>query len=544
MKAHDGMYIDGEWRPAAGQETIAVVNPADEQVIGHVPAGTRGGRGPGGTGRPRRVPGLGRHRARRTRRPARGAARCAGRPQDEIAETVTAELGAPLAVRRRRCTPAARRRWRVPTPSWPPRTPSRSGSATRPCLHEPVGVVGAITPWNYPLHQIVAKVAPALAAGCTVVLKPAEVTPLTAQLFAEAAHEAGLPAGVFNLVTGLGPVAGQALAEHAGVDLVSFTGSTAVGRQIGAVAGGGGQAGRARARRQVRQRDPAERRPGHGGQGRGRQRDGQLRPDLQRLDPDAGARATATTRPSTLAGGRRRQVRAGRAASARWSTPRSASGSAATSSKGVARAPGWSRAAPSAAGARLLRRPTVFADVTPDMTIAQEEIFGPVLVDHPLRGRRRRAADRQRHGVRAGRRGLVRRRGGSGGLRPADAHRSGRHQRRPVQPARPVRRLQAVRRRPRAGPARAGRVPPDQVAPVLTLSPARYPACPRPRSLPLVRAAVLPAVELPLEIADIDLPAPGPRPGAGPAGRRRGLPLRPVAVQRHPAQPGSRRPRP
>src|ERR671935_143430 len=81
-------------------------------------------------------------------------------------------------------------------------------------------------------------VAPALAAGCTVVLKPAEDTPLTAQLFAEAVHEAGVPAGVFNLVTGRGPVAGQALAAHEGVDLVSFTGSTAVGRQIGAAAGG------------------------------------------------------------------------------------------------------------------------------------------------------------------------------------------------------------------------------------------------------------------------------------------------------------------
>src|SRR5437016_9058758 len=95
-------------------------------------------------------------------------------------------------------------------------------------IKEPIGVVGAITPWNYPLHQITNKVAPALAAGCTVVLKPAEDTPLTAQLFAECVAAAGIPAGVFNLVTGLGTVAGQALAEHEGVDLVSFTGSTAV----------------------------------------------------------------------------------------------------------------------------------------------------------------------------------------------------------------------------------------------------------------------------------------------------------------------------
>lgn len=236
MKAHDGMYIDGEWRPAAGTDSIAVVNPADEQVIAHVPAGTaddvdaavRAARGalPAWAATP----------------PAERAARIAAlrdvlvARKEEIAETVTAELGsplkfsqavhvgAPIAVAGSYAELAASYAFE-----------EKVGNST---VHlEPVGVVGAITPWNYPLHQIVAKVAPALAAGCTVVLKPAEDTPLTAQLFAEAVHEAGLPAGVFNLVTGLGPVAGQALAGHEGVDLVSFTGSTAVGRQIGATAG-------------------------------------------------------------------------------------------------------------------------------------------------------------------------------------------------------------------------------------------------------------------------------------------------------------------
>ncbi len=99
-------------------------------------------------------------------------------------------------------------------------------------VREPVGVVGAITPWNYPLHQIVAKLAPALAAGCTLVLKPSELTPLTAYLLFDAIDEAGLPPGVVNLVTGTGPVVGEALAGHPGVDLVSFTGSTATGRRI------------------------------------------------------------------------------------------------------------------------------------------------------------------------------------------------------------------------------------------------------------------------------------------------------------------------
>ncbi|WP_328840072.1 aldehyde dehydrogenase family protein [Streptomyces europaeiscabiei] len=236
MKAHDGMYIGGTWRPAAGTDTIEVVNPADEQVIDRVPAGTaedvdaavRAARAalPGWAATPPAERGA-----------LIGALRDAlAARREEIAETVTAELGSPLpfsqrvhadlpvAVAGSYADLAARHAFE-----------EKVGNST--VHHEPIGVVGAITPWNYPLHQIVAKVAPALAAGCTVVLKPAEDTPLIAQLFAEAVHEAGVPAGVFNLVTGLGPVAGQALAEHDGVDLVSFTGSTAVGRRIAATAG-------------------------------------------------------------------------------------------------------------------------------------------------------------------------------------------------------------------------------------------------------------------------------------------------------------------
>ena len=103
-------------------------------------------------------------------------------------------------------------------------------------VREPIGVVGAITPWNYPLHQIAAKVAPALAAGCTVVLKPSEVAPLNAFVLADIFDEVGLPAGVFNLVTGFGPVVGEALAAHPDVDMVSFTGSTRAGRRVSEVA--------------------------------------------------------------------------------------------------------------------------------------------------------------------------------------------------------------------------------------------------------------------------------------------------------------------
>ena len=99
-------------------------------------------------------------------------------------------------------------------------------------IKEPVGVVGAITPWNFPLYQIVLKVAPALAAGCTVVLKPSEVAPINAFILAEIIDEVGLPKGVFNLVTGLGPVVGEAIAAHPLVDKVSFTGSTRAGKRV------------------------------------------------------------------------------------------------------------------------------------------------------------------------------------------------------------------------------------------------------------------------------------------------------------------------
>ena len=107
---------------------------------------------------------------------------------------------------------------------------------TRSIVREPVGVIGCITPWNFPLHQVVAKVAPAMAAGCTVVLKPSEVAPLTSSCWLKIIDEAGLPAGVFNLVTGYGPVVGEALAVHPDVDMISFTGSTRAGKRVSELA--------------------------------------------------------------------------------------------------------------------------------------------------------------------------------------------------------------------------------------------------------------------------------------------------------------------
>src|SRR3954463_7391384 len=122
-------------------------------------------------------------------------------------------------------------------------TAEYSGAHTSSIRREAIGVVGTITPWNYPLQMAVWKVLPALAAGCTVVIKPCELTPLTTLTLARLASRAGLPDGVFNVVTGAGSDAGTALAGHPDVDLVTFTGSTAVGRKGMAGTGGGGQSG-------------------------------------------------------------------------------------------------------------------------------------------------------------------------------------------------------------------------------------------------------------------------------------------------------------
>ncbi len=123
-------------------------------------------------------------------------------------------------------------------------------------LREPVGVVGMITPWNWPINQTAAKVAPALAAGCTMVLKPSEYTPTSALIFAEILHEAGVPKGVFNLVNGLGPEVGAAMSAHAGLDMISFTGSTQSGDRRGPAGGSNREARMPGTRRQIRQHHP------------------------------------------------------------------------------------------------------------------------------------------------------------------------------------------------------------------------------------------------------------------------------------------------
>ncbi|WP_261717926.1 aldehyde dehydrogenase family protein [Streptomyces sp. FZ201] len=375
MKAHDGFYIDGAWRPAVGRDPIDVIDPAAEQVIGQVPAGTAEDVDTAVRAARAALP------AWAATPPVERAARLAAlrdvltARKDEIAETVTAELGSPLNFSQavHAAVPiavAASYAELAATHSFE----EKVGNST--VLHEPIGVVGAITPWNYPLHQIVAKVAPALAAGCTVVLKPAEDTPLTAQLFAEAIHEAQFPAGVFNLVTGIGRIAGQALAEHPGVDLVSFTGSTAVGKQIAVTAGAAVkkvalELGGKSANVILPSADLAK----------------AVNVGVANVMSNSGQTCSAWTRMLVHTSQYDEAVELAVTAAAKYGerigplvNARQRDRVRGYIDKGVAE------------GARLVAggtesprergyfvSPTVFADVTPEMTIAQEEIFGPVL---------------------------------------------------------------------------------------------------------------------------------------------------------------------
>ena len=235
IQVRDKLYVGGEWVDPTGSETIDVINASTEEVMGRIPQGT-----PEDVDRAvaaaraafegwSQTPMV--ERAELIRAIASGLAARG----EEIAGTIAQELGMPLA----QCVAIQAGLPTMTFTSVPQLLEDvewREEVGNSVVVREPVGVVGAITPWNYPLHQIAAKVAPALAVGCTVVLKPSEVAPLNAFILTEIIDEAGLPAGVFNLVTGTGPVVGEAIASHPGVDMVSFTGSTRAGRRVSELA--------------------------------------------------------------------------------------------------------------------------------------------------------------------------------------------------------------------------------------------------------------------------------------------------------------------
>jgi aldehyde dehydrogenase (NAD+) len=231
MKECLKFYINGEWVEPVTPKTLDVINPATEEPIGRINLGSAADVDKavnaariafetfGRTTREERI-------ALLERIIEAYSARLA-----EIAETISAEMGAPMWLAKGAQAPAGVAHLKQALEVLKAYNFVQSKGTIR-IIREPVGVCGLITPWNWPLNQIACKVAPALAAGCTMVLKPSEVAPLNAILFTEVLHAAGLPKGVFNLVNGDGPTVGAAIAAHPGIDMVSFTGSTRAGVQV------------------------------------------------------------------------------------------------------------------------------------------------------------------------------------------------------------------------------------------------------------------------------------------------------------------------
>jgi aldehyde dehydrogenase (NAD+) len=229
-------WIDGRAVEGTGR-SIDVVNPADASVFASVREATAEELDTAVAAARAALPGwsatLPQDRIAVIGRLAEGLTRHA----EELAATITREMGAPIAFSRQAQAgfPVASTRAAIAAAETYEWTEVIENSLV---LHEPIGVVGAVTPWNFPLQQLVTKVVPALLGGNTVVLKPSEHTPLSARRFAEIATETGLPDGVLNVVQGTGPVVGEALARHPGVDMISFTGSTRAGKSVSVAASG------------------------------------------------------------------------------------------------------------------------------------------------------------------------------------------------------------------------------------------------------------------------------------------------------------------
>ncbi len=482
MHVRDKLFIGGAWVASTGSGTIDVVNSATEEVIGTIPEGTPEDVDRAVRAAPDAFPAWSEPSAdERGKILARVQEGLTART-DDIATLISQEVGMPFTL-------SNLIQVGLPVMSFSTAAqlatefPFEEEAGSSLIVREPVGVVGAITPWNYPLHQIAAKVAPALAAGCTVVLKPSEVAPLNAFILAEIFDDIGLPPGVFNLVTGLGPVVGEAIASHPLVDMVSFTGSTRAGKRVMELASAERQAGGPRARAASRptciledadldRRCPPAWPPLH-----------ELGPDLLGAHPHARAPvAPGRGRGTGREDGRDLHHRA---------TPSTPPPASAPSSRHPARAGAGLHPEGRDEGAKLLTggaeapegldkgyfvRPTVFSNVTRDMTIAQEEIFGPVLsiIPYDTEEEAIDIANDTVYGLAGGGVG-----GGQGARRacgPQAPDGPGRGERGRLQPPRALRRLQAVGHRARARQVRAGGVPGDQGPPAL-----RLPPCPAAR---------------------------------------------------------------
>ncbi|MCI4646511.1 MAG: aldehyde dehydrogenase family protein [Hyphomonadaceae bacterium] len=386
MKDYLQFYINGEWVDPAAPRTIEVENPATEEPFARISLGAKADVDKAVAAAKAAFPSFSQtsveYRADLLEKIAAGFQARLG----EIAEAISDEMGAPMWLAQAAQAPIGLGHF-ANTAAVLRNYQFEEMKGTTLLRKEPIGVCGFITPWNWPANQIACKVAPALAAGCTMVLKPSEIAPLDAMIVAEILHEAGVPAGVFNLVNGDGPGVGQALSSHPDVDMMSFTGSTRAGVLVAQAAA------------------PTVKRVA---QELGGKSPNIVLPDADMKKAVGGGILTMMTNsgqscnaPSRMFIPREKRDEAiaiakATAESVKVMMPREAEKGAIGPisnanqyqkvqdliQKGieegatlVAGGPGR----PEGLNRGYFARPTVFADVTNDMTIAREEIFGPVL---------------------------------------------------------------------------------------------------------------------------------------------------------------------
>ena len=231
MKTFQYFYIGGEWVSPTGNETLDVINPATEEACGRVPLGAAEDVDAAVAAAREAFPAWSAKSPEDRAKYLESIGALLLQRAADFAMTITEEMGMPLklsgAIQVGMPMANFNNYARIAREfEW------ESAKGSTQIVREAIGVCGFITPWNFPLHQVVAKVAPAMAAGCTMVLKPSEMSPLCSFMLAQVMDDAGVPAGVFNLVNGYGPVVGEAIAAHPDVDMVSFTGSTRAGKRV------------------------------------------------------------------------------------------------------------------------------------------------------------------------------------------------------------------------------------------------------------------------------------------------------------------------
>ena len=390
MQHTQQFYIDGRWVDPVVPRTLDVINPSTEQPIAQISLGSKVDVDQAVKAARRAFESFS-HTSREERVALlEKVLEVYKQRADDVAQAISLEMGAPLWLSK--AAQAAMGVAHLKTTLGILKSfEFQSVRGTTATLYEPVGVVGMITPWNWPINQMMCKVAPALAAGCTVILKPSEIAPLSGLLLAEVMHEAGVPAGVFNLINGDGPGVGEAMSVHPGIDMMTFTGSTRAGIAVAKAAAdtvkrvaqelGGKSAnivlGDADIEKAVKQ-------------------------GVQACFTNSGQSCNAPTRMFVPRAAQAQAVAVAKAVAERTQV------ADAMATEGMAMGPVVSQAQFSKIqgliqqgideGATLVAggtgrpdgmtkgyfvKPTVFADVKNDMTIAREEIFGPVLVMIP-----------------------------------------------------------------------------------------------------------------------------------------------------------------